>query len=218
MKGLVCIATMMLSALTSAGELIEFQAGQTAKASDVNQNFTMLEQAIKENSNGSGSQYLESTIYWTSYDFNNSNTNWSVTATATCPSDTVITGGGVWCSTDGFNSNTTNWASASQGWPAGNSFIGTCHVDTLTFSPSKYGPPIKVHAVCTATRSNLVSAFSPSSKLDSLREPSISYSESSISTGELEISSLGQGEMDEAATTAYNKVKAQLEERAALLQ
>lgn len=72
--------------------------------------------------------------------------------TVTCPYNTLIVGGGVMCSSENYNSSTSNTIAFTKSHnPAGNSFIGTCMADVSTINTSKYGPPITVYAICLRT-------------------------------------------------------------------
>ena len=66
----------------------------------------------------------------------------------TCPTGSIMTGGGVWCASDNFNSSTTKFGVVNGGWPAGNSYIGICYADAITYLSYLYGPPITAYAVC----------------------------------------------------------------------
>jgi hypothetical protein len=79
--------------------------------------------------------------------------------TATCPIGSVMTGGGLWCSSDNFNSSITNWGVINASFPSGNSFIGSCYADALTYSSAKFGPPVTVYAVCLQAASSGVAAI-----------------------------------------------------------
>jgi hypothetical protein len=59
-----------------------------------------------------------------------------------------MTGGGVQCSSDNFNSSTTNFGVINSSAPAGNSYLGGCYADALSYSTLKFGPAITVFAVC----------------------------------------------------------------------
>jgi hypothetical protein len=72
----------------------------------------------------------------------------SEVATATCPTESIMTGGGVQCSSDNFNSSTTNFGVINSSAPAGNSYLGGCYADALSYSTLKFGPAITVFAVC----------------------------------------------------------------------
>lgn len=69
-------------------------------------------------------------------------------AIATCPDESIMTGGGVWCSADNFNSSTTNFGVINGSFPAGNSYLGSCSADGILYSSLLLGPAITAYAVC----------------------------------------------------------------------
>lgn len=72
----------------------------------------------------------------------------SEVVTATCPTGSIMTGGGVRCNSDAFNSATTNFGVINASTPAGNSYLGACTSEGITYSTLKYGPAVTVYAVC----------------------------------------------------------------------
>lgn len=74
--------------------------------------------------------------------------NVSESIVATCPIGSVMTGGGVKCSSDNANFSTTNFGVINWSIPTGNSFLGSCSADAITYSSLLYGPPVTVYAVC----------------------------------------------------------------------
>lgn len=94
---------------------------------------------------------MNSEIVTVSSDFNSSAPSFSEILTATCPTGSIITGGGVSCYSDNTNYVTTNYGVVSSSAPSGNSFVGQCFSDALSHSFSKHGPGITVHAVCVTS-------------------------------------------------------------------
>lgn len=94
---------------------------------------------------------MNSEIVSISSDFNSSAPGFSEVLTATCPTGSIMTGGGVSCYSDNTNSVTTNSGVISSSAPSGNSFVGQCFSNALSHSFSKHGPGITVHAVCVTS-------------------------------------------------------------------
>ena len=158
------VAAAMLSAGT-AGNAVEvpnqFSSGGTASASEVNQNFNALADAI--NSNGGDIDILYSAvnnmglvtqIYFSTSDGNTEITNLSAIVIATCPEDTLLVGGSVACNSADFDSTTTNFGVVSISDIADNSIIGACSADALLFRDGLYGPPVTANAVCLSYGAN----------------------------------------------------------------
>jgi hypothetical protein len=92
--------------------------------------------------------------------------NVSEVLTATCPTDSILTGGGVVCNAGGLEDwGTTNFGVVSGSTPAGNSYIGLCSADALTFNSAKFGPPIRVYATCLSFSYLQAKASAKSTKL-----------------------------------------------------
>jgi len=70
---------------------------------------------------------------------------------SSCHSGEVLTGGSCSALLDNFDSNTTNMGVPWACGMAGNSVWGVSLATALTLDVKKYGPPIKVYAVCATT-------------------------------------------------------------------
>ena len=116
-------------------------------ARNTNQNVVIDVQGYFYPQSGGGD--VNTVIVETQSDFGTSyGSDVSEVVTATCPTGSIMTGGGVWCSSDGFNSSTTNFGVVNAGFPSGNSYIGTCYADAVTYLDYLFGPPITAYAVC----------------------------------------------------------------------
>ena len=70
---------------------------------------------------------------------------------ATCPIGSILTGGGVRCSSDNFDFSTTNFGVINASNPAGNSYLGACYANAIIYSSLKFGPAITAYAVCASS-------------------------------------------------------------------
>jgi hypothetical protein len=85
---------------------------------------------------------------------------------ATCPTGSIMTGGGVWCQAGGLEDwNTTNFGVVNASNPAGNSYIGSCAADAITFNSGKFGPPVEVFVTCLSFSAPQAKASAKSTKL-----------------------------------------------------
>ena len=87
-------------------------------------------------------------IVETQSDFNVGGVSYSELVTATCPTGSIMTGGGVVCSSDNFDPSTTNYGVVAAAIPTGNSYTGGCYADFEYYSESKFGPAVTAFAVC----------------------------------------------------------------------
>ena len=177
-----------------------FTANTPAVASEVNANFAALSNGIDTNAanlqsvvTALDSAYRFSAIYYTSYNYGVTfGSSTSEVAIATCPAGSILVGGGVECRTDAFNSLTTNFGVVSNTIPAGNSIIGACYAEAITYSALKLGPAVTARAICLSPAIIPVQA----GKL---------VSDSSDGAHR----SLGQGAPSDEAQLAMEKIKAE---------
>lgn len=120
-----------------------FVSGQIATAAAVNKNFSTLASAINKLG-------IKTAVYTVHSDANTAAGAYAVSEvlTATCPAGTVLTGGSVSCDTDNSDITTTNYGIPLSVSMAGDSVVGACWIETLTYKAYKYGPAITVYAVC----------------------------------------------------------------------
>lgn len=133
-----------------------FTANTPASAIEVNANFTALSNAADANAanllsvvTALDSAYRYSSIYYSSINFSTTyGASVSEVLTATCPTGSLLVGGGVTCSSNSANWSTTNFGVVNATIPVGNSIIGSCVADALTYLSYLYGPPVTVRAIC----------------------------------------------------------------------
>jgi hypothetical protein len=159
-KKLLLPALLLVSGIATAAPVTipnTFTSGTPAVAAEVNANFTAVKTAVDDNNNdiislvtALDSAYRFTEIYFTAVDFSTSfGSSVSEVLTTTCPTGSILVGGGVKCSgTGGTNSTFTNFGVVNATIPAGNSIIGTCSADAITYSNLKNGPGITVTAIC----------------------------------------------------------------------
>ena len=145
-----------------------FSAGEVISASEMNANFNSLEQAINTVSSdlSQAINTVYSTIRWIEDPAGNTFASSSDTATATCLANEVITGGTCSCTATNFNSSISNWGSVWFCDIVGKSVIGVCASRDLLYDSNKYGPPIKVYAIC-ASATTVEPSISPLSVTES---------------------------------------------------
>ena len=180
-----------------------FTANAPASASEVNANFSALSVAVDANTSDIGvvanslnsvitdltSAYRFTAIYYTSYNYSFTfGSSTSEVASATCPTGSILVGGGVECRTDLANWSTTNFGVVNATLPVGNTILGGCTAEALTYSALKWGPPVTVRAICLSPAIIPVQA------------------KGSIVAGK----SAGQGEPSEEALLAIEKMKEEL--------
>lgn len=197
---------LTLSSTTNADTVVPniFSPDTPALAGEVNENFDVLSQDI--NKNTSGIIILAEAVAGLSYktetytDFSNGNTTGPYTSellSVTCPSNSILTGGGLMCNSSGFNSATTNFGVISSSVPAGNSYLGFCAVDGGLLNVSKNGPAVSVYALCLSldlgSGSSSKSNITPKGKAKD-----------------------NEGNMSKEAKAAFDKLKFEAKERAAM--
>lgn len=91
---------------------------------------------------------MESVVAWHSYDANEDASSVSKVAAITCPSGSIMSGGGVRCSSNNVDYTTTNYGVVHWSTPSDNSYIGSCVADATTYMGTKFGPPVTAYAVC----------------------------------------------------------------------
>ena len=123
----------------------------------------------------------------------------SETLLATCPTGSIMSGGGVKCSSDNDDFSTTNFGLLFSSIPSGNSYLGTCFADALTFSSDKFGPPVTVYAVCLSD------------------EGAVTAQSASVGTGVDSQGQLPQGEPSEEALLLLESLRKESAARDALV-
>ena len=199
MKRIICCVSLVLSTSVFADNLIQFQSGQPAKASEVNANFSELEDRISDASNQSSASSITTRIV-TDTVVGLASTPWySELGEATCPANTVITGGSIDCASAQGNVNAGTTMRATF---AGNTMLGYCYApeDNL-FSTLNRGPTVVVYAICAEVGSASLSSISKT-------RAEYTYDDYTSSDDTPE-----QGEMNEAAIKVYDEFKEQIESR-----
>lgn len=125
-----------------------FQAGQPAKAAEVNQNFTNLDQRVT----AAGSISVDRFTF----------TNQSV-ASASCPASSAIVGIGCSC----LDGNGTKNLGVLFGCDmAGNGGVAGCSPEAITFNPNKAFSDARVTVQCLSGGSGITSRSAPKSTED----------------------------------------------------
>ena len=65
-----------------------------------------------------------------------------------------MVGAGIDCGAEGFNSSTTNFGTVDFVYPVGNTVFGACSASWSSYDSSKFGPPVKVYAICMSNRNS----------------------------------------------------------------
>jgi len=139
MKKLMLIILMGCSFVANA-QMVEFYAGQPAKAEDINANFSYL-----NNRYISVRNVIDEALIGTSYDFG------SEIVQAACASNEILVGGSISCLSDNHDFDTTNIGVVSSQELGANAVTGFCMASFFLYSESYYGPPAIATAICAKT-------------------------------------------------------------------
>lgn len=143
---ILLLATACFSA--HAAVPFTFQAGQPAKASEVNQNFTNLDQRVTAAESISVDSFTSSNLLVT---------------TVNCPVTSVVVGVGCSCFD---NSGTRNLGVLTACDIVGNGGFAACSYETVTFDPNKPGPAAKATAQCLNDGNGIASRSAPKMSAD----------------------------------------------------
>lgn len=153
-----CFTFMALATVAAAGSINKpytFSNGGTADANQVNANFDRVYQQTNVNSANIATAVKSLNIrkVTVSQAYNAANYVGSQVPTAACGAGEVLTGGTCSCTHDSFNSVTTNYGLLWNCMIIGNSVVGMCGTNAISYSATKFGPPITVTAVCASVTS-----------------------------------------------------------------
>lgn len=140
MKKLIVICILLYSSISIAGDLIQFQSGESATANDVNANFAELESRIESSS---------ISIRTTTHGFpSNEESKWfSQVAIAVCDGfEEQVIGGFTTCSHDDMDTNNTNLGFIYRQSASSRTFAGSCVAEFDAFYD--IGPAVTVTAFC----------------------------------------------------------------------
>lgn len=158
------IQVILLATFASAADIIKpytFVNGATADANQVNANFdTVYGQTNINTSNinmlaNSNITGISSRIVSSGSAYYASGANVSALSVTSCAADEYITGGSCSCTHANFNSTTTNWGVVNYCSPVGNSMVGSCFADAITYNQYKFGPPITTYSICATISKTL---------------------------------------------------------------
>ncbi len=126
-----------------------FTANTPAVASEVNENFEALENGINNIINSHS--FREATL-----------TDASGTGISSCLANEQVISAGCWCT--GSHKNGSNYGILSMCLVVGNSAVGSCYPEGITFNQNLASSPVEVTAVCAR---NLVDSASKTFRSDS---------------------------------------------------
>lgn len=157
MKKFIYIGLLLMNSALIAGEvgtLNTFTSGTQAKASEVNENFSAVKNAVNNNAANitqlfsSALSIITTTKPTSSFDLNPSTIFVSEVAAASCLTDELLVGGSCSCNSNNFDSSTTNFGMVMFCSAVGNSYIGACATPLSDANLLKAGSPITVTAIC----------------------------------------------------------------------
>lgn len=140
------------AALATITKPYTFSNGATADANQVNANFNTVYQQTNVNTANIATAINSITARKVnvSSPYNSSNFVASQALTAICGTGEVLTGGSCSCTHSSMNTATTNYGLVWGCETIGNSIVGMCGTNAITYSQTKYGPPITITAVCAS--------------------------------------------------------------------